>query len=43
MGTTATNHRNLSEKITSDLYLDCIPSGILIGDETCDQWRGEGS
>ena len=34
-------HRNLSGKTTCDRHLDRIPSKILTGDETCDQWRGE--
>lgn len=36
-------HRKLSGRITCDIHLDRIPSGILTGDETCDQWKGEES
>jgi hypothetical protein len=34
-------HRNLSGKVTCDKHLDRIPTGILTGDETCDQWENE--
>lgn len=34
-------HRNLSESVTCDIHSDLIPRGILAGDETCDQWKGE--
>jgi hypothetical protein len=34
-------HRNLSGNVTCDIHKDRIPSEILSGDETCDQWRGK--